>query len=91
MAGTCDGIITIEAPSAECTGIYGDVNGDGIVNGVDAQFIAQYVAGTRTLDACQLKKADVNGDGIVDAVDAQYIANFTVGNTPYGKTGQPYP
>lgn len=75
---------------ATCEGIYGDVNGDGIVNIVDALFLAQYLAGTRTLTPCQLIAADVDGDGIITATDSQYLANYTVLTPPYGKCGQTF-
>ena len=71
-----------------CTGIYGDVNGDGVVNITDASFVAQYLEGTRTFTPCQLIAADVDGDGIVTTTDAQYIANYSVLKEPYGKCGQ---
>ena len=71
-----------------CTGIYGDVNGDGVVNITDALYVAQYLEGTRILTPCQLIAADVDGDGIITATDAQYIASYITGTQPYGKCGQ---
>jgi len=73
---------------SNCKGIYGDVNGDGIVSIVDAMYVAQYLEGTRTLTACQLIAADVDGDGIITSTDAQYIGNYTVLTKPYGKCGK---
>ena len=88
MSTSCSGNIIVNPP-ASCSGIYGDVNEDGAVTILDAQQVAQYVAGTRTFTPCQLKKADVDGDGVVTATDVQYISNYTVGSQPYGKCGQP--
>jgi len=58
--------------------MYGDVNNDGQVTIVDAQFIAQYTVQTRTFNQYELVAADVNNDGQVTIVDAQFIAQYTV-------------
>ncbi len=57
----------------------GDTNGNGVVDVVDALFIAQYTVGIRTLSASQLAAADVSGDGQVNIVDALFVAQYTVG------------
>lgn len=61
------------------TGIYGDVNGDGVVSIMDVSFIQQYLAGIRTLTPTQLILADVNGDGIVSIIDVGQIQQFLAG------------
>jgi hypothetical protein len=59
---------------AQVTGIKGDVNGDGIVNGTDIQAVINFiVAGTYD------EKADVNQDKIVNGTDIQEIINIIVG------------
>jgi len=59
----------------------GDVNGDGVVNIVDAMFGAQYLVGSRS-DMKLLNMAsahhDVDGDKL-DIVDCMYIAQYVVG------------
>lgn len=59
--------------------IKGDVDGNGIVNIIDALFIAQYTVNLRTLTQAQRAAADVNGDDIVNIIDALFIAQYTVG------------
>ena len=56
---------------------YGDVDGNGQVNAVDAMIISQYYVG---LDVeINSVSADVNGDGKVNAMDAMLISQFYVG------------
>lgn len=60
--------------------VYGDVNGDGAVEPIDATLILQYCANWDvTLDAAA---ADVNADGAIEPIDAtlvlQYCANWDV-------------
>ena len=51
----------------------GDVNGDGVVDDVDAALVYGYVNGRLTLTDEQLLRADVNGDGLVEQNDAAQI------------------
>ena len=51
----------------------GDVNGDGVVDDVDAALAYGYVNGRLTLTDEQLLRADVNVDGLVDQNDAAQI------------------
>jgi hypothetical protein len=62
----------------------GDVNGDGYVNKMDADYISRYLAGLEpevlTLVGDVVGEAgDPVGDGIVDLMDALYIAKYTEG------------
>ena len=59
-------------------GVPGDVNGDGIVNGMDALRLKQYLAGqpNKTIHEAN---ADVTGDGKVDGMDALRLARFLAG------------
>ena len=58
--------------------IYGDTNGDGMINAVDADIcnLVQnwMIVWDETEDAAFLKAADVNGDGRVDTADADITA-----------------
>ncbi len=65
--------------------IYGDTNGDGLINTVDADIcnLVQnwMIEWDETEDAAFLKAADVNGDGRIDTADADIInlhANWLV-------------
>lgn len=58
---------------------YGDINGDGKVNAVDAQKVLKAAVGKEKLTAAQKSKADINADGKVDAKDAMEILKSAVG------------
>ncbi len=58
--------------------VIGDVNEDGKENAIDALWIQQYLANTRSLTKQQLFNADVNGDGIVNTTDQLLIKRFSV-------------
>lgn len=59
-------------------GLLGDVNGDGIINGIDSGLLLQYLAEWEV--EIDLTAADVNGDGIINGVDSglllQYLAEW---------------
>ena len=59
--------------SSEATGIKGDVNGDGIVNGTDIQAVINFIVAGQYDE-----KADVNNDGVVNGTDIQEIINIIV-------------
>ena len=69
---------------------YGDVNGDGICDIMDATIIQKYAAAKTTLDALQLILGDVNGDGIVDIMDATLIQKYAAERPSTKKCGQEY-
>ena len=54
----------------------GDVNGDNVINLLDALWILQYYNGGRTLDDSAFKRADVNNSNKVDLVDALMIMKY---------------
>lgn len=60
------------------TSLLGDVNGDGKVDGEDAQWILRYEAGLLK-EAPTLAIADVSGDGVVDSNDATLILQYASG------------
>lgn len=53
--------------------VKGDVNGDGLVDNIDAAQILRYDAGIIDLPKDRLAVADYNGDGFVDNMDALQI------------------
>lgn len=53
--------------------LYGDVNGDGKVDSLDAMFIYACHNGKKALSEKQRLAADVNGDGKVDSFDAMLV------------------
>jgi len=60
--------------------MYGDVNGDGVIDSKDMVLLAQYLAEWAvTLNAEQLEAADVYKDGVVDIKDAVKLAQYLAG------------
>lgn len=62
--------------------IYGDVNGDGSIDVLDARRIAQYNMGQVRLSDAQLIAMDANRDGSGDLLDAKTISNHVTKGTP---------
>lgn len=59
--------------------VKGDVNGDGLINAIDAMLVRRAQDGFITLTGAQSAAADVNGDGSIDSVDAALILQYSVG------------
>ena len=59
--------------------LYGDVDGNGEVQAMDASLTLLNAVGMNTFDDCQTTAADVNVDGNVSAFDASLILQFAVG------------
>lgn len=59
----------------EKTAVLGDVNGDGVVNALDASAILKAVVAGTEID---VKVGDYNADGTVNALDASAILKFVV-------------
>ena len=59
--------------------MWGDVNGDHVVNCRDARLILQYTVGMITADELDLAWGDVNGDGKVNSRDARLILQLRSG------------
>ncbi len=58
----------------DTTILYGDVNGDEVVDTIDANIVLKAAAGlTEIYDPAILKRADINGDGNVTVYDARQI------------------
>ncbi len=59
--------------------IYGDLNGDGVVDSTDAALLYRAVNGKKELTGEQFTAADVNGDGTVDSTDAALLYRYVNG------------
>ena len=60
--------------------VYGDVNGDGVVDTEDARVALKIAAGLHVLDSeDQLIRTDVNFDGLVTSLDARQILRGAAG------------
>lgn len=64
--------------SEEATYLTGDVNGDGVINIVDALMVARYAIDI-PVPGINIAVADVNGDQKIDIIDALMIAQYGVG------------
>ena len=60
--------------------VYGDMNGDGVVDPIDATLA--YAIANNQMEATeeQTLLADVNGDGVVDSIDASLIYAYAYGS-----------
>ena len=64
------------------SGLWGDTNGDGNVNIIDAQQIARFSVGLAVANLNAVTtQGDVTADGNVNIIDAQQIARFSVSLT----------
>ena len=70
-------------------GIYGDVDGDGIVTIDDATAIQKYLA-EYTVTPFIEKAADVDADGKITIFDVTYIQKFLASFGDYKRTNEPY-
>lgn len=79
-AASTDEVKETQTVTEEITYALGDVNGDGLVNAVDASAVlsayAKYQTGEEPLTPLQKEAADVNGDGEVNSVDASLILSY---------------
>ncbi len=60
------------------TYIYGDANGDCLVNALDALVILKVAVGKEKLSKARFDTNDLNVDGSVDAKDALYVLQYAV-------------
>ena len=68
----------VAPPTSTPPGLLGDVNGDGLINPIDAALILQFNAGL--LSALpSFDRSDVNRDGSANAIDAALILQFAAG------------
>lgn len=69
----------LDVEDTRTRGLWGDANGDGVVDYVDAIWILRYDAGPLTseqLDQLNLSVCDVSGDGVIDYVDAILVLRY---------------
>ena len=70
-----EALIAAVKAQTEKTAVLGDVNGDGVVNALDASAILKAVVAGTEID---VKVGDYNADGTVNALDASAILKFVV-------------
>lgn len=71
-------MINVEPPEPELKPQLGDVNGDGVVDVLDAALIQKFAAEKAQLTEEQKKIGDFNGDGYCDVLDASAIQKSLV-------------
>lgn len=71
-------MINVEPPEPELKPQLGDVNGDGVVDVLDAALIQKFAAEKAQLNEEQTKLGDFNGDGHCDVLDATAIQKSLV-------------
>lgn len=59
--------------------IYGDLNGDGIINLKDLLFMQKYLLGKQDLSGAYKKAADINKDGNVTIKDLLFVQKYLLG------------
>ncbi len=64
---------------AAAESIAGDVDGDGVVDSIDAFLLLQFHAGIIGIGQPYSEKADVNNDQRVNSIDAALILRFHAG------------
>ncbi len=56
--------------------MYGDINGDGRINMIDATYMSEYYLMRMELNKAQMITADLNGDSRVNMIDATIISEY---------------
>lgn len=57
----------------------GDIDGDGVIDVMDAVSVVNYIMGTETFTDDQKAIADTNEDGVVDVMDAVNLVSYITG------------
>ncbi len=63
--------------------LYGDIDGNGLVEMTDASAIAKHVVGLETLSGAKLEAANVGAHNGVDMADASTVAKYVIGSVDY--------
>ena len=59
--------------------LYGDANGDGVIDEDDMTYVEQIIAGEKP----ETELADANQDGAIDLLDVAYIEGIILGDNPF--------
>lgn len=78
---TSGGVNTATVAAVKRTYTLGDVNDDGLVNGIDVSDTLLYVVGKK--ETINQQAADVSGDGLINAIDVSDILLHVVKGKPF--------
>lgn len=67
-------------------GLLGDVDGNGIVDVIDAQLTLRHGIGLVGFSDAQKSLGDVDGNGVIDVIDAQLILRYSIGLATFPKS-----
>lgn len=70
--------VTIKESSA--VSYLGDVDGNGVIEAVDAMLVLQHINGKRVLVNDEFRRADLNGNGTLESFEALAILQYVNGN-----------
>ena len=62
--------------------VYGDLNGDGVINSADLLKVRQHLLRTITLSGVNFNASDINNDGIINSGDLLRIRQYLLGTNP---------
>lgn len=68
----------VAPPRARATALYGDLNGNGVIDAADATRVLRVVVGLDQAPS-NLASMDLNGNGLIDAADATKLLRVVVG------------
>ncbi len=71
-------VTAVYEASSETDIIYGDANGDGVVNSIDATMVTRHALKVLTLSDDAQTCCDVNGDGVINSIDATIITRYAL-------------
>ena len=63
-------------PPDELEFLYGDLNGDGVINSSDAALLSRYILEITNEFIVPIEVADLNGDGIVNTIDSTLLTRY---------------
>ncbi|MBR2152947.1 MAG: hypothetical protein IJ944_06690 [Clostridia bacterium] len=72
------GLKPTEGEVEDPTVIYGDCDGNGLIDATDALIVLQASVDKIVLTAEEIVRSDVDGNGVADATDALYILQYSV-------------
>lgn len=76
LALTCSAGIICSAAAEDSSVIYGDINGNGVVDLTDLSFLSLYLLGDCSFTKDQLLAADVDGNGEVNIADLPHMKQY---------------